>query len=633
MLYSDWFAIFSNTTTAVVCIAITLLILSQLQHDGKSRSLGRLTFILGTLAALSVIMRFLALSGQSIHDVFMLITVLTAALPYSMLTFAIDFFGAYRRWYRGVVLLQVFTIAAVAIICLMETTFRSPVIFTDVTISPDGLILYDYAFPIMNYGLLGCAYVGIIVTMQMTVRQYLKARSRVNREMLIGMNCLIVGISIVAIPNIDKFAFEQILYAIGSIILLVSTLRHRLFDPISQYNAALKNRAERLALIQRVGQRANMRLEVKQLLQDVVHEIQQQFHYLAVTIYLSNEENQGYSRVSADSDQIQQYFVEIPQKMVYLATLSQQQRHEMGTIVKTAQSLLWLPIVFGENSTEQRWFGALEMQNVNAHGFSEIDVEVLQILAQQLAVSIRNAQLFEEIRQSNVAKSDFIGYISHEVRNPLANIDNTIDSMLNYPKFYGGTSLPDVFREDATSIRSSAQHLKQLLNDVLDFAKMDAGKLEIKVLPINPLPILDLAVQNGQNTAKAEVEVHALYDLSLPSVLADTVWLRQILLNLVSNATKFTTKGQITLDARVKGQFLEFIVADSGPGIDEERLAMLFQPYAQGNRDLARKYGGVGLGLSICRRLVELQGGAIEAQSKEGEGTIIRFTIPLSENM
>ncbi len=630
MLFSNGFAILSNAITALVCTSITLITLAQLQHDKKSWSLARLTFILGALTALSVIMRFLALAGQSIHDIFVIMIVLTTALPYSMLTFAIDFFGAYCRWRRWIVRFQAVAIVAIAIGCLVETAYRFPVFFTGVTITPDGLILYSLLSPLLNYFLVGCAYVGFIVAVQTTISQYWKARSRANLEMLIGMSCVAFGLSIVALPIVERYAFEQIPYAIGAIILIVSTLRYRLFDPISQYNAALKNRAERLALIQRAGQRANMRLEVNQLLRDVVREIQQQFHYHAVTIYLSNGDNQAYSRVSANSEQPEVCFVVIPRQILYVANLTQQQREEIGTADKSARSVFWLPIIFGESSQEQKWIGALELQSTHTNGFSDIDREVLQILAQQLAVAIRNAQLFEEIQQANSAKSDFIGYISHEVRNPLGNIDNTIDSMLNFPKFYGGTSLPDVFRDDATSIRQSTRHLKQLLNDVLDFAKMDAGKMEMLIERLDPLPILHQVLQSGLSTAKPGVEVRALYDNHLSFVLADSVRLGQILLNLVSNASKFTTKGQITLDAKVKGPMLEFVVADTGPGINEEMLARLFQPYAQGNRDLARKYGGTGLGLSISRRLVELQGGSIQAESKENDGTTVRFTIPLA---
>lgn len=632
MLFSNGFAILSNATTAFVCISIMLVTLSQLKQDKKSLSLARLMFIFGALTALTVLMRFSALAGQPIHTIFMPITMLTMALPYGMLTFAIDFFGVYRRWRRWVVLLQFFAIAVVTVGCFVEITFRIPVIFTNVTISPNGLVLYDYPIPSLNYFLIGCAYAGFAVAVQTTVSEYWKARNRTNRQMLIGMSCLAVGIFIVPLPMIDKYAFEQIFYTTGSLILIVSTLRHRLFDPISQYNAALENRAERLALIQRVGQRANRRLEVQQLLQDVVREIQQQFHYHAVTLYLSNGDDQGYSRVRADADRPEWCFIELPRQVEYLATLTPADRARIGTVDKDTQSLLCLPIQFGESSREPRWIGALALRSTQPNGFSAIDREVLQILAQQLAVSIRNAQLFEELQQANAAKSDFIGYISHEVRNPLATIDNTIDSMLNYPQFYGGIGLPAVFHEDAVAINRNAKHLKQLLTDVLDFEKIDAGKMELRIERIDPLPILQDVWQNGITLAKPGVEVRILYDNNLPFILADSTRLRQVLLNIVSNASKYTERGQITLDAKVNGRMLEFIVIDTGFGITEEVLARLFQPYAQGNRDLARKYGGTGLGLSISRRLVELQGGSIEARSRANDGTTICFTIPLAEN-
>src|SRR5258708_2132907 len=315
----------------------------------------------------------------------MAITVLTAALTYGMLTFSINFFEAYAKWRRWVVLLQVFAIVTLAISGFVEIAFRIPLIFSGITITPNGLVFYNYPLPLLAYFIMGSAYVGFVAAVQTTISQYWKARNRANREMLIGRSWLAFGVFIVPLPIIDRFAFEQIFYTAGSLILIVSTLRHRLFDPISQYNAALQSRAERQALIQRVGQRATMRLEVWHLLQDVVHEIQQQFHYYSVEIYLSNGDDLGYSRVSANSDKPELSFVEIPRRVIYLPTLAELQRAKISTVDKDARSLLCLPIIFGESISEQRWIGALAMQSVHTNGFSEIDLEVLQILAQQVA--------------------------------------------------------------------------------------------------------------------------------------------------------------------------------------------------------------------------------------------------------
>jgi signal transduction histidine kinase len=631
MLFSNWFAIFSNAATALICTSITLLTLSQLQQDKKSLSLARLMFMLGALTALVVMMRFMALAGQPIHDIFMPITVLTTALPYGMLTFAIDYFEVSGHWRRWVVRLQVIAIIIVAIGCAIETVFRIPVMFNSVSISLEGLVLYDYPYPLFSYFLIGCAYIGFIVSIQTTITQYRKVPNGANRRVLIGMACLALGLFIVPLPVIEPYAFEQILYSIGSLILAVSTLRQRLFDPISQYNAALKIRTERLALIQRVGQRANMRLSRRQLLQEVVSEIQQQFNYHAVAIYLAVEGSQEFRIFSANAPDNELCRVTIPKQMIYLPRLLPQDRDQFLTADTNTHSLFYLPIIFGESAGEHIWLGSLELQSTRINGFSDIDRDVLQILAQQLAIAIRNAKLFEAIQRADDTKADFIAYLSHEIRIPLSVINNTIDFMLNYPEYYEGQRLPDVFQKDAVIISNNTNHLKRLLTDVLDLAKIEAGKMQISIERVDPAPILQQAYQSALNAARLDVEIKALYEKELPFIMADPIRLKQILLNLVSNAAKFTTQGYITLNAQVKVQMLEFSVADTGPGVNEEVLAQLFQPYAQGNRDLARQYGGTGLGLSISRQLVELQGGTIWAESKEGYGTTVRFTIALAE--
>src|SRR5262249_7848152 len=150
------------------------------------------------------------------------------------------------------------------------------------------------------------------------------------------------------------------------------------------------------------------------------------------------------------------------------------------------------------------------------------------------------------------------------------------------------------------------QQLQWLLNDILDLSRIEAGKINLSPSSINPIPILRQVEQAMSSALRNGVELRADYNESLPCVLADDLRLRQVLMNLVGNAVKFTNAGSITLDASVKDSMLCFSVADTGPGISQEALPHLFQAYSQASRQIMREYGGTGLGLNISNQLVEL---------------------------
>lgn len=234
----------------------------------------------------------------------------------------------------------------------------------------------------------------------------------------------------------------------------------------------------------------------------------------------------------------------------------------------------------------------------------------------------------EDAEASEKAKSDFVAVVSHEVRTPMNGVLGMARLMLETP-------LMGEQRDYAQTIVESGEGLLTILNDLLDISKLEAGKLEIEAFAFSPRRLI-ADTGNVMRPRAVEKGVNTIYtvDPEVPAaVMGDGNRLRQIVFNLLSNATKFTDRGEIemALEAREIGSGrieLKIIVKDTGSGITEEASKKLFAPYVQANIDIARKYGGTGLGLSISRRLAELMGGEITLKSEIGVGSEFTLTVP-----
>ncbi|MEO5596856.1 MAG: PAS domain S-box protein [Lysobacteraceae bacterium] len=241
-------------------------------------------------------------------------------------------------------------------------------------------------------------------------------------------------------------------------------------------------------------------------------------------------------------------------------------------------------------------------------------------------------QLHEAVEAAEAgsrAKSDFLANMSHEIRTPMNGVLGTVDLLLS-------TKLNGTQRELASLARASGETLLTIINDILDFAKIEAGKLLIEPLPFDLL----LAVEevSGMIAMQADLknlDVVVRYPADVPRhLIGDPGRIRQILVNLVNNAIKFTQQGQVLINVEAQERsdaqvVLRFEVEDSGIGIAEDRLGHLFEKFTQADTTTTRRFGGTGLGLAICRELVELMGGQIGARSQEGKGSTFWFTLPL----
>lgn len=267
-------------------------------------------------------------------------------------------------------------------------------------------------------------------------------------------------------------------------------------------------------------------------------------------------------------------------------------------------------------------------------------LELYAMIMSQFMAALNGIQLYQaavrsrkEAEEANRLKSSFLSMVSHELRTPLNLISGISNMLLREREAKAGESAR-VNWDDLERIYISAQHLDGLIRDVIELGSLDVGNVSLAMEPMDLVEVLDsVTVIGKQLTRDKGLEWISEYPRNLPWVLGDRTRLRQVILNLVTNAVKFTTHGHVMLATYQEGHSLTVAVSDTGLGVPPEEQEFIFDEFRQSSRTTARGFGGFGLGLSICRRLVEMHGGklAVCSSGNEGEGSMFFFSLPFIE--
>jgi PAS domain S-box-containing protein len=417
-----------------------------------------------------------------------------------------------------------------------------------------------------------------------------------------------------------------------------------------QAQETIRRRNEYLAASAEIARLVTSTLDLKTIFSRTVNLIHDMFGFYHAAIFIVDERGVNailQEAAGPSSEELRQQFHAVPvesqtiigkvaatgQALVANNT-ALESSYEPEALLPDTKAEAALPLRVGN-----RIIGALDIRASEVDAFEEDAIGVLQTLADQVAVAIDNARSYElsqqavtEMRELDRLKSQFLANMSHELRTPLNSIIGFSRVIL---KGIDGPTT-ELQQQDLTAIHSAGQHLLGLINDILDLSKIEAGKMELAFEEVNMEDLANSVMSTMSGLLKDKpITLQRKIPSGLPSVRADPIRIRQVMINLLSNAAKFTEQGQITVELAVQqgasgGQDMLISVTDTGPGIAEEDQQKLFQAFSQVDDSPTRRTSGSGLGLSISQHLVQMHSGHIGVKSTIGQGSMFYFSLPLT---
>ena len=448
-------------------------------------------------------------------------------------------------------------------------------------------------------------------------------------------------------------AFFVLCSAVGSV--AAWRFNERALAQIQKQAVEIDDNNRMLAALLRVAAAVTESLDLPQILKVAIDEITEIFRFDATQIHIFDPET--------NELRLEASFASNPGRSDSIC--SQNGRGIINTAAESGKALIFDDVDALDPRTEDaqaqksdgRFFavfpirtglstlGTLVCIGKDPRQLSSGEAQLLQAIASRLAGAIENARLYEQSQRAvllekekkaaeaaSQSKSEFLANMSHEIRTPMNGIVGMIDLLQR-------TSLNENQRDLIGTAKDSALGLLTVIDDILDFSKIEAGRLELERVTVSVGRLIETVGETILPMAQRKnIELLIYADPLFPSVYSDSVRLRQILLNLVGNAVKFTGNdparpGRIVIFAEPRPLSneqvaIEIRVQDNGIGMDAETQARLFSPFVQGENSTTRRFGGTGLGLSICRRLTDMMGGAITVQSRAGEGSTFFVRLP-----
>jgi signal transduction histidine kinase len=421
----------------------------------------------------------------------------------------------------------------------------------------------------------------------------------------------------------------------------------RLFKELQERTEALTKSVDQLTALGEVGQAISSTLDLETVLKTIVSRAVQLTGMNGGSIYEFDELTREFHLRAAENmpDDVAEVYRRMPIRLgegivggaaarrepVQVPDIQEpgyQTRYRELLLRQGYRAILAVPLL-----REEQIIGALTVSRKEPGAFAPEVVELLKTFATQSALAIQNARLFRELaeksRELEVAsrhKSQFLASMSHELRTPLNAILGFNEMILG--QIYG--EVPQDMQEPLEDIQKSGKHLLRLINNVLDLAKIEAGRMELALADYSVQDTVDSVRSTLRPLAEAKgLDLVASVSEDIPLAYGDGGRLTQCLMNLAGNSLKFTKQGRVEIAVDAKDGRLTWRVSDTGIGIPPDKIPTLFSEFKQTDATIASEYGGTGLGLSITKKFVEMHGGRIWVESELGSGSAFIFEVPL----